>query len=218
MPSYTRGVALDQLRFVKPVKNSTIAYGWKTKDFSAVAGITAADVKLLGHLEATALKTLKPVFRANRPKPARVKKIAARSNSPTVQLSVSTFCDADALAAALKGGWSLVKQSQAVGGGGGRARLAVVTTSGVKYAWSMNSKDFDTYAKKIGAETNISAAERLDLVRGISAPRPTKMELVIAGGDKAADSTYSTFVSDDKVEDLKGEGWGVVQSAVPPLF
>ncbi|MFP4298674.1 MAG: hypothetical protein ACLFT0_12540 [Spirulinaceae cyanobacterium] len=217
MPSYTRGVALDQLRFVKPLKGSLIAYGWKTKSFGSVTGITDKDITPLGHKLADALKGLVPVFRANRPKPARVKKIAARSNDPNIQLTVSTFCDADALPTALKSGWTLVKGSQSVGGGGGRARLAVVTTAGVKYAWSMNTKDFETYGKLIGAETTISAADRVNLVRGLSAPRPTRMKLLLSAKD-TPDATFSTFVADSKVADLMAAGWGEESSAVPPLF
>lgn len=217
MPVYTRGKPLDQLRFVRPVKNSTLAYGWKTKDFTSVAGITAKDITPLGHKLADALKGLIPVFRANRPKPARVKKIAARSNDATIQLTISTFCDADALPAALKAGWSLVKASQSVGGGGNRARLAVVKTSGVLYAWSMNSVDFEEYKTLIGAEATISAADRLNIVRGLSAPRPARMKLLLTEKDKP-DATYSTFVADDKVNDLAAAGWGVESSAVPPLF
>ncbi|MEC4806682.1 MAG: hypothetical protein SAJ12_09010 [Jaaginema sp. PMC 1079.18] len=217
MPSYTRGVPLDKTRFVKPVKNSTIAYGWKTKNFSAIAGITEKDVKLLGHKDSTQLKGLKGIFRANRPKPARVKWVASRSRDPKIQLTVSTFCDADALGPALNGGWSLVSTAKTVGGGGGRSRLAVVKTSNTLYAWSMNADDFAAFGASIGVEAAISGAERLNLVRGVSYPRPTVMETIVSNTTTKAEASFSTYVADSKVADLEKIGWKIITQLVPPL-
>lgn len=217
MPPYTRGKKRETISFVSPLKGSNLFYGFKTKDLSAVAGVTQADITLLGHLTtqaATGSSGKLLIYRANSPKPARVKMILDTSGDPKKQGSVSTFCDADKLAAALSQKWSLVKPAQTVGGGGGKSRLVAIKVNGGYYGFPLNKEDYTAYAQKIGAE-NITDTVRLNLFTGASNPRPAKMGLTLTNG-----SSFSTFVADDKIEGLLAstqENWQIIEAAVPPL-
>ena len=108
MPSYTRGQLRENLRFVK-VHDGPLYYGFKTKDFAGLPGVSASDVSALGWLAPDAVPAGSVgVLRANSPKPQRVKKILVRYPNANQQGSMSTFCAYTAFATAQAAGWNLV--------------------------------------------------------------------------------------------------------------
>lgn len=221
MPAYTRGVKNDQLRFVTPAKNSLLRYGFKTKDFGAVqgAGSQQAIESQLGHLKITAASSGNTIliFRANSPKPPRVRKILDRSNDPKKQGSISTFCSADKLAAAQTsagGNWALADTGRNVGGGGGKSQLAVVpTANGALYAFPLNKNDYSNYSSLIGVKTTLTDTDRRNMFAGASSPKPAVMSVF----DSTRQGYFSTFVADDKQDALLKAGWQIVEAAVPPI-
>lgn len=209
MPSYTRGVPYDQLRFVQPNKTGFLYYGWKTKDLTTITGFTATDSATLGHETAQSIQQGIKAFRANAPKPPRVKKVVRPGNADAgLQTAVSTFCGAPELAGALSNGWTLVAPAKGVGGGSPRSQLTVVETSGVNYAFSLNANDFGTYSQLIGAKQTLSDADYLTMVRGASYPRPAKMGFY----DPNNNGTFSTYVADSVVDNLVRAGWSIIKS------
>lgn len=216
MPAYTRGQKRDTMIFV--AVNTSIRFGWKSKDLSAVTGITSTDITNLGHQKQSALTGtgLILVVGAQSPKPARVtRKLSGASVGQ--QQSVNTYCAHDKLAAALGAGWNLAKPSRGVtirGASADRAGLTAIATlsDGSKYCFPMNKTDFDSYKTPLGLETAATittATERAKLVSGCSKPRPGKAALQLAGG-----STFSSFFSTAKMGDLLGAGYDVLAEEV----
>jgi tryptophan synthase alpha subunit len=115
MAASVRGVKRDQLTFV--LINPVFAYGFKTADLAASAGVSAADLKTgLGHMtavEAAAVAGVVMVTGANAPKPARVTKRLA--NAPVgSRASISTFVAYDKLTTANAIDFSLSKRARSV--------------------------------------------------------------------------------------------------------
>lgn len=108
MPSYTRNKKRENMIFV--AVNTVIRFGWKSKDLSAVAGISAADLTKLGHTPEKEVSGtgLILIVGAKAPKPARVTK-KIKDAGVTQQQSVSTFCAYDKLSSAIGDGWDLSK-------------------------------------------------------------------------------------------------------------
>ena len=212
MPIYTRGSLRDQIRFVLPFVGAGFRYGFLTKDLAAVKGVTAGDISPLGHILPTALGSNPGVMRANAPKPPRVRFTHTPQATATQQKSISTFCSADKLKDALRTQkWRLAKPAlSASTRKDDRNTTAAVLTGKVFYCFPMNSTDFSTYSSLIGAESKIGDAESKKIVWGSSQPRPAKMGLRI-GGKKG---TFSTYVADRQVDNLRGAGWKVLSPAI----
>src|SRR6056300_1201527 len=108
MPASTRGKARDQLRFV--LINPVFAYGWKTRDLSAEAGVSYSDLQTaLGHMDVAAASGVSGVVMvtgANAPKPMRVTKKIPNATL-TASASVSTFCAYNKLLSANGQGFEL---------------------------------------------------------------------------------------------------------------
>lgn len=199
MPSYTRNVKRDNLVFVPC--NTKIHYGFKTKDLSALGGVSSADVTALGHLSASAATAVAGailVIGASAPKPPRVKK-AISNAAAGAQKSVSTFCSKTGLGVALSAGWSLVNQGvtvslRAASAQSGSISAIATLSNGAKYVFPMNKADFDAYGAALGLESSTditTTTERDSLVRGSSTPKPGKASKILDGG-----GTFSSFYTD----------------------
>lgn len=217
MPSYTRGKLRDQLVFVRPRADSSLFYGWKTKDLGSISGISEAELReQLGHVKASELNSVPGVLRANAPKPARVKKTVNRNAAATAQVSISTFCDATKLKTALSEGWTIGKNGLGVSvSRSARSETCVVEVDGVLYAYPMNKADFEAYKALIGAKDTLTDADLKRMVRGSSNPRPPKMGLQISTGDVV--SSFSCYVSEDKVSSLLSDGWQLLDDGTPTI-
>lgn len=200
MPSYTRGKKRENFTFV--AVNNTILYGFKTKDISAIAGVSSADlVTQLGHMTATEAANAGAarimVVGANAPKPPRVSKKISNAAVGTQQ-SVSTFCSVITLSAALGAGWNLVKTGRGVilraaSAGKGTVTAVAKLSNGASYAFPMNKADFDAYGAQLGLESAATVTtpdEKAKLVSGSNNPRPGRAALELADG-----SIFSSFFS-----------------------
>lgn len=216
MPTFTRGIKRDQTKYV--LVNPSLYYGFRTKDLSAVPGVTAGDLTALGHVDAPA-GGLASCFGANAPKPPRVSKALA-STGPEQQASISSFCAYDQLAAALGAGWNLAKDGRAVGlRNTARTVTAVIAidTAGPYYCFPMNAADFASYATELGLLSSSSmttAVEQELLVRGASYPKPGRAMKELESG-----ATVNSFYSPEKLADLQNptSGW-IVKSTVRQLI
>jgi hypothetical protein len=197
MPSYTRGVLRDQAMFVLVNSLSNIYYGWKTKDFSGIGGVstTEYDRTLLGHKLGSELPTgAIVILRANSPKPPRISLRVNDNPDVTQQESISTFCAIDKFAAALKAGWVQGAYGRNVRLRSNARGLTAIATvySGEQelfYAFPMNRADFAAYGDQLGLqppEAISTSLERAKLIMGSSQPRPGQAELdsVAANGRK----------------------------------
>ncbi len=212
MPSYTRGRRRDVTSFV--AVNPVLMYGFKTKDLSALAGVSSADLSAqLGHTAQSAIPSGRlVVIGANAPKPDRVsKKLIAAAGS---QGSVSTFCAYNRLTNAIAGGWTMAKQGRDVGlRTDGRSVTAIVpmsSTNGLMYCYTMNRADFESYGAELGlvsASSITTEAEINRLVKGSTLPRPGRAMKVLSTG-----ATVSTFYAPEKRTDLQqpNSGWRVI--------
>lgn len=198
MSSYTRGVLRDQAMFVLVNRVIPLYYGWKTKDFGGVVGVTATeyDRALLGHKLGSELPSgALIILRANSPKPPRVSLRVNDNPDVSQQESISTFCAIDKFADALKAGW-------VQGGYGSNVRLrsnargltAIATVySGeqeLSYAFPMNRADFTAYGDQLGLlppESINTDTERARLIAGASQPKPgrAEMDVIATNGRKA---------------------------------
>ncbi len=210
MPSYTRNVKRDQLVFVPA--NSKILYGFKTKDLTAIGGISASDISALGHLTSAAASTQTGkilVVGCNAPKPPRVSKKISTAAAGTQQ-TVSTFCGVTNLATALGAGWNLAKQGKGVllkAASATRGSLTVIAelSNGALYCFPMNKTDFDTHGASLGLKSSAeitTTAERDSLVRGSRVPKPGKASIELTGG-----GVFSSYFSTSKEGDLGQAGF-----------
>lgn len=216
MPAYTRGKKRDQMTFV--AVNTSIRFGWKSKDLSSITGVSAGDLTNLGHLQQSALTGagLILVIGAQSPKPARVTRKISNAGVGQQQ-SVSTYCAYDKLAAILGAGWNLASAKRSVtirnASPDRPSQTAIATLSdGSLYCFSMNKADFDSYAAALGLEsasTITNATERNKLVAGCSKPRPGKAGLQLAGG-----ASFSSFFSTDKLGSLLDAGYDVLSEEI----
>lgn len=215
MPSYTRAKKRDVLTYVKA--NTSLLYGFKTKDLSAIAGVSSSELSSqLGHVLATGTLPAGALLciGANNPKPPRVTKRIANA-AANAQGTISTFCAYDKLATAYAGGWNLAKQGRLVPlRTDGKSITAVVelSTNGPLYAYSLNKADFDAYGAQLGlksADSINSQAELNRLVVGTSLPRPGRASKTVGAG------TFSTFYDPSKLTDLQSStsGWRIISQA-----
>lgn len=212
MPSYTRGRLRDQMVYVSI--NANLRYGFRTKDLSQVAGISASDLTTqLGHTLVSGVGTGSILcFGANSPKPPRATKRLTRSVS-NVQGSVSTFCAFNRVSTAIAAGWS-VRSGRSVGlRSTGRTTTAVVDLGAgqAMYAFPMNTEDFNSYGAELGLQSgaSITDAELNRLVTGSSQPRPGRATKILANG-----VTFSSFYSPDNKADLQQNGWRIASDAI----
>jgi hypothetical protein len=214
MPSYTRGRARDVLTYV--AVNTKLFYGFKTKDLSAIAGVSAGDLtSQLGHVSPAAVAAGGLLcLGANAPKPPRVTKKIANAVA-SAQGSVSTFCAYNRLAQATAGGWVLSKQGREVGlrtDGRSITALVEIAPNGVLYAFSMNRADFDAFGQELGLQSAASMTTTAEIDRIVfasSMPKPGRATKAVANG------TVSTFYDPAKKADLQQptSGWRVSTAA-----
>lgn len=218
MPSYTRDKKRDQLTYVP--MNSILYYGFNTKDLSALAGVSAADLSaLLGHVPgetAAATANIILVLGANSPKPPRVTR-KLENASPGTQQSVSTFCAPGKLATAIAAKWNVSKKGTSVSlrpprpASGSQTAIAELS-DGTLYAFSMNKEDFAAYGSILGlkqASSIRSATERGKLVAGSTRPKPGRAKLVLDSG-----ATISSFYSTEAADELADGGWDIIDDEI----
>lgn len=217
MPPYTRNVKRDKLVFV-PV-NAKILFGFKTKDFASLGGISSSDITALGHLTAESASTQSGkilVIGASAPTPPRVTKRLENAAAGN-QRSASTFCSSTSLASALNAGWTLSKQGRGVllkAASASRGTLTAIATlsNGAKYAFPMNAADFNQYGAALGLESSAAITtdtERNALVRGSRVPYPGKASIELGDG-----GTFTSFFSTSKAGDLGEAGFNQLTEEV----
>jgi hypothetical protein len=215
MSTYTRGKKRDVLTYVSVYTG--LLYGFKTKDLSAIAGISSGDLQTqLGHLLGDFV--VPPgsirVIGANSPKPARVVKRISNAGAGAQQ-SVSTFCSSLTLTSAMAGGWNVAKQRRGVSlrpeTSSKNSLTAIATLSdGSLYCFSMNKADYTTYSAALGLQNatslgSISSIERGKLVAGTTIPKPGKAVTEVSGG-----GTFSSFYSTASKDDLATAGFSTL--------
>ena len=197
MPSYTRGETRENLTLVRVNSSeSTLYYGWKSKDLASETNVATSDLIALGHtnfenLASGSIYTL----RAQAPKPGRCNKIIRRNPTVVQKGSVSTFYGAGSLKTALAAGWNPIKRPRTVSLTNTPRYVTAVAelSNGVFYVFPLNKADFETYKAALGLKAPRevrSTAERNRLVRGASVPRPGRV-----GKDLGDGKTFSTFFS-----------------------
>lgn len=184
----------------RPGGTTLIAYGF-------MSGADSGDRTTLGQEDVSAgVAGGTVVFGANRPKPARV---AKRKSTGTE----SSFVAFNSEAAAKGAGWRVVSPRRfAIPKKTSKQTLVYVTTSGVKYAWMMDSADFAAFGSELGIK-EVAATD--EVVVGASSPRPASAFKVISGTSGNPDRTTGSFYEDG--QDL-GTAWSARSSAKPPLY
>lgn len=192
MPSYLRGQERDLLRFVKVYENGELYYGFNTKDFTSLTGygIDQADIDALGHLPLDQVpQSGILIFRANSPKPQRVKKVINKNPTAEQIGNASTFIAGGRLRQASERGWklavdgrriSLVSNSRTV------TAVADLEASQGLFATSMNKNDFDRYADVLGLKSKAGIttdADRRRVFTGTSRPYPNIVGKVVETGN-----------------------------------
>lgn len=219
MAVYTRGKKRDILSYVTVY--SGLLYGFKTKDLSAIAGISTSDIQTqLGHLLGTFVVPAGSirVLGANSPKPSRVTKKIANAGAGSQQ-SVSSYCSSLTLTAAMAAGWNVTKQRRGVSlrpeTTSKNSLTAIATLSDTSlYCFPMNKADFSTYGANLGLQSatslgQISATEIGKLVSGSSIPRPGKASLEVSGG-----GSFSSFYSTDSKETATAAGFSILTDEI----
>ncbi len=213
MPAYLRGKKRDKLTYVLVTANAW--YGFKTKDLSSVASVTAADITSLGHVAGGTAFQANGKIRivgASAPKPARVTKRLNTAAAGTQQ-SVSTFCAYDKLTAAMGSGWNVTKPRRGVflrpEASVKNSLTAIAQLSdGSLYCFPMNKADYQTYGAMLGlknAATEQSATEKSKLVSGSSIPKPGKASIEVTGG-----GSFSSFYSTDAIDTAVTGGFAIL--------
>lgn len=215
MPDYLVGQARDVMSFVKVYAGGLLHYGWNTKDLTGLTGVSSADITALGHKDAAAVGAITgaiAILGANSPKPARFKKVVNRNPSASQQGSVSTFCDADSFATALSAGWKLTKsvRTPKISNNGRTVTVGAKCTDGGIYLFPMNATRAAEVAGELGLilPSSLSTSERQKAFTGTSYPRPYKVSLPGANGDK------STFASSDTIDSATSAGWNIDESEI----
>lgn len=215
MAVYTRGKKRNILTYVEVYTN--LLYGFKTKDLSALAGVSEGDLTTqLGHLVGafTAPSGSIKILGANAPKPARVKKNLANAGAGAQQ-SVSTFCATAKYSAAMAAGWDVIKQRRGVTirpeTSTKNSVTAIATLSDTScYCFPMNKADFSTYKAALGLQSigdfgSVTETEIAKFVSGSSIPRPGKASIEVSGG-----GTFSSFYSTANKDDLATAGFNIL--------
>jgi hypothetical protein len=212
MPSYTRGKTKETIKFVQIVDAVPVYYGFASKDFASIAGVSAGDITALGHILSDAIPADSiQILRATTPKPGTVKKRIATNPSAAQQGSVSTFVAGGSLQTALAAGWRLAKAYKltSLTQNDRQVTALAVLSDGTFYAFSMNKADFDSYGAELGLESPTTAGittatEKTSVVRGSAWPYPGKAEKVLNEGSKV-----SSFYSTDAENTALAAGWQI---------
>jgi hypothetical protein len=228
MPAYLRGKDHSILRFVRIDAAKPLFYGWKTKDLSAITGVSETDLTFLGHQTPTQMGTVTGaigVIGANRPKPARVKKTLVRRPGAGVQGTVSTFIGGNVIAdwdILLESGWEIVEPAKRVtiSDNDRSQTVGALCSNGAIYCFPMSK----TVPAVVLSDLLLLPASELRLgtnegkcVSGASKPRPPRVRkdniVNPAGG------TYDahTFCSVDAYENALQTGW-LPESGEVPYF
>ncbi|GAX43443.1 hypothetical protein NIES4075_44560 [Tolypothrix sp. NIES-4075] len=213
MPPYTRGKLRDQLTYVLVTDDAYFIF--KTKDLSALPGISTSDITAIGHKTAEAVASDATKIRivgASAPQPPRVTKKLSNASVGTQQ-SVSTFCGHTSLSSAQTAGWKVTKTRRSVllraasALSGSQTAIAQLS-DGSLYCFPMNKADFDSYGATLklkSAATEQSATEVSKLVSGSSIPRPGRATIKTAAG-----ASFSSFYSSEALSDLGAAGFSVL--------
>lgn len=210
MPSYLIGVKKDQVVFVA-VNDANLYYGFSTKTFDDIPGVTAAEMISLGHLPPTSVPGgAYKVIGAKSPKPPRVRRIINDDPSATQQGSISTFCAYNKIGDAQAIGWKLAKIGRGVKftNNDRTVTASAKLSNGMFYSFPLNKAEATKYASILGLQLpeSMTVAERKRAVTGATLPRAGRMILPTTGtsGKKGG---FSTFVSFDAVDNASSAGW-----------
>lgn len=217
MPGYTRNKKRDNLVYV-PI-NTSLYYGFNTKDLATIAGISSADLtETLGHIPGSTAATATGkilVLGANAPKPPRVTKRLSTASAGTQQ-SVSTFCAKANLSLALADKWNVSDRGASVtlrpaNASSGSQTAVAVLSDGTRYAFPMNSEDFTTYASALGLQSasQITGTERDKVVSGTSRPRPGRARIKLSAG-----GTFQSFFSSDSADAAATAGFDIIEEEI----
>jgi hypothetical protein len=215
MSSVQRGKLRDVETYVQVSATQEVYYGFFTKDLSAIAGISAADVTALGHLTPAGVAAISGAitfFGANAPKPAKFKKVLNRRPGAGVQGSVTTFGDGTTTASVLAAAGAGFKKIKDIRPCTFRNDARAVTvgiklsgTTGI-YIQTINAADVTAYATELGLMLpgSLTASERERCFRGSNTNRPAKVQKVVNN------ATVTMPVSSDKLSDAIDAGWSLV--------
>lgn len=226
MPAYLRGLDNSLLRFVQLNPTKPLHYGWKTKDFSTLGGITGDEMaNVLGHLTAVQMGLIAgaiAVIGANSPKPARVRKILNRRPTAVQQGSVTTFVSGESAAdweLLLESGWEIVNGEKRITISDNQRFQTVGAncSNGAIYCFPLSKTVPQIVIDELGL---IPAAElRLGTTLGkcvsqASKPRPPKVKKI---GIETAAGSYDahTFCSVDAYEAALQNGWLPAGGEIP---
>lgn len=211
MPGYTRGVLRDNLVYV--AVNSDLYYGFQTKDFAALTGLTTAEMTTqLGHTEGAAVpSTSWRIIGARAPKPARVKMVLnANPSSASIQESASTFCAYNKLTTAMDNGWKLIKQAKPVTltSNSRTITVAAETSSGLLVCEPKNAADVAAYKDILGLQTpdQLESHERKICVMYSSMPKATRVTKKLETG-----KSITMPCSYDSLDDAFTDGWTLLR-------
>jgi len=211
MPAYLRGKVRDQLSFVRVSTTQQVWYGFKTKDFAGISGVSQADIGALGHFEIAALpQGAIKFFAANSPKPPRVKKTVTKNPTVEQQGSVSSYCSVQMLDQAQNAGWDLVQRGRGVSltANARSTTVGAKLTGGGIYVFPMNTKTATDNAEALGLlrPTQMGDAERDRSFSGSSKPRPAKVAKALDNG------TFSSFCSSDALSAALQAGYSLLEA------
>ena len=229
MPNYLRGVEKAVLTFVE-LNNSNMFYGFTTRDFTEIPGITQEDLDALGHRNEIyhdaldiiyALPNKLAIFGANSPKPARYKKVINKRPNADQIGSISTFISQGLTYAssASARGWKYASPSKAVSLAGNArnvtalAQLSEESAAGF-YGFSMNASDFELYEDELGifSKTELTELERSRSFTGATRPKPPRVKKKLSGN-----RTITTYASsgDALTSALVDFGWELLSDEIP---
>ena len=212
MPSYLRGQERDLLRFVKVYSDGNLYYGFNTKDFASLSGygLSQQEIDVLGHLALDAVPQAGIlIFRANSPKPARVKKVINRNPTAEQIGNASTFIAGGQLRAASAEGWKLAVDGRGISLASNARHLSVIADlegSDGLYAGSLNKNDYDTYGQTLGLQTKADITTQTDrqkVFSGSSRPRPPVVAKELDNG-----STFTSICSASALSDATSDANG----------
>jgi len=218
MPPFTRNRPRDQLRFVT-MNAQNLVFAFKTFDISGLPNVGQADLDVIGHLQAAPANSL-VIFRANSPKPPRVKKAVvdggATGGGASTQASVSTYAAPAAATSneAIAAGWSLAKTARGTTIGQTPRSISAIArlSNGINYVFPMNSTDFTEYTDELGLinpATINTDAERGLLVRASSRPKPGRATRTLPDG-----SSFQSFYSSGSIDTAIAAGFTVSQEVL----
>jgi hypothetical protein len=182
---------------VVPFTGSTIKYGFYT---NADGGTQSA----LGHTAITGAYPPGFVLGANAPKPPKAFRMRASG-------SESSFCSADAVAAAKAAGWKVQPGRLRLGASSTRSKTVYVTVDGNKIAWKMPQYSYSriTAGDRTALGIRDATSADLDLVFGVRFPKLPRVKFLAIPTTGAA-SSQSTFCDPDAIDNLPA-GWVAVR-------